>query len=177
MTDGNRANAKDMTFQPIVSKQIGVTTLLASAVLVGVAILLLFLSYKCRERIPVRYVLLANGILPLLLLFGSTAFRIRSYEITSDQLVIHLGLGSKNFPLSGLQNAQVVERPFAGARRTMGIGGLWSMYGLFHSSQHGAFSAYAATTASGVMLTWPDKKVLIAPEHPSLFVQSVKPAK
>lgn len=166
-----------MTFQPIVSKQIEVTTLLACAVLVGVAILLLFLSYQCRERLPIRYLLLANGILPLLLLIGSTAFRIRSYEITSDQLVVHLGLGNKLFPLRGLQNAQIVEKPFVGARRVMGIGGLWSMYGLFKSQEHGAFSAYAATTASGVLLTWPDKKVLIAPENPSLFVQSVKPTK
>ena len=167
----------EMTFAPVVSKQIWVTTLVASAVLLGVAILLLILAYKCRTRVPINYVLLVNGIIPLLLLVGSTAFRIRSYEINSSQLVVHLGLGSKNFSLSGLQDVQIVERPFAGARREMGIGGLWSMYGLFRSPERGAFSAYAGNTASGVLLIWPDKKILVTPENASNFVQSVRAAK
>jgi len=167
----------EMTFHPVVSKQIAGTTLLVGLLLLAGGILMLVLAWQSRGRGPASYALLSSGALTLLLFFGSAAFRIRSYEITPANLVINFGLGRKLFPWSGLQDARIVEKPFAGGRRELGIGGLWCMYGLFSSPACGKFSAYAGSTASGVLLTWSDKKVLVTPDNPSLFLQSARAAK
>lgn len=167
----------DMTFSPVVSKQIVVTTLLASIILVAGALLFFYLAHQVRGRGPIYYVLLANAVLMVLFLIGSTGFRIRSYELTSDNLAIHFGLGNKVYPLTGLQEARIVETPFAQARRVMGIGGLWCFYGQFRSADFGTFSAYAADQSRGVLLSWPDKKILVAPNNAEQFLQKVRPQK
>ena len=163
-----------MTFRPTLSTQLTVTTVLVSVVLLSLGIFLLALSHQYRDRGGVHYVFLGSGTLMLLLLVGSLSFRIRSYEINSGNLIIKVGFGEKTFPLKNLQDIRVEERPFAGARKDMGVGGLWSYYGHFTNPRWGKFLAYATDSSRGVLLVWPDKQVLITPADAPLFIQSAK---
>jgi hypothetical protein len=167
----------EMTFRPIVSRQIMLTTLLSSAILLVVGLLLIYLSNQYRGKGPTRYIILASGCLALFFLLGSTTFRIKSYQIESGNLVIHFGMGKKLFPLNRLTEARIEQNPFSGARRVMGIGGLWCMYGSFSSERLGDFTAYASGTSQGVLLTWPDKKVLVTPDEPERFIKALQTAK
>jgi hypothetical protein len=163
-----------MTFRPSTGGQIVLLTMLASGILLAISVLFLTLSYQFRGRGGVSYVFLGSAMFLLLLLFGSLNFRIRAYAIDSGNLLIKIGLTHKEYPLQTLQDARLVDQPFAGCRRIMGVGGLWSNCGLFSSPRWGEFYAYASNTAQGVLLTWPDAKVLVTPADPTSFIQAVK---
>jgi hypothetical protein len=166
-----------MSFRPAVSSQITTTTILALVVLFTSAILFLFLQHQFRDRVAVHYTFLISGCFMFFLAIGSFSFRITSYEISSGNLVVHLGFGKKIFPLSGLQNISLEESPFSGARKNAAMAGVWSYCGVFNSAKLGEFHAYATDTSRGVLLTWPDKKVLVTPQDATSFVQSARSAK
>jgi hypothetical protein len=163
-----------MIFRPSTGGQIVLLTMFASGILLAIAALFLTLSYQFRGRGGVSYIFLGSGLFLLLLLFGSMNFRIRAYEIDSGNLIIKIGLTQKEYPLQNLQDARLVDQPFAGCRRIMGVGGLWSNCGLFSSPRWSEFYAYASNTSQGVLLTWPDTKVLVTPTDPASFIQAVK---
>ncbi|PWU18821.1 MAG: hypothetical protein C5B50_08105 [Verrucomicrobia bacterium] len=163
-----------MTFRPATGTQILLVTAFAGAVLFAMGVFFLVLSYQFRARGPVEYAFLFSGLSLLLLLVGSTNFRIRRYEVDANRLTVRLGLSAKVFSLQNLEEARVETRPFAGSIRVMGIGGLWSNYGLFSSQRWGKFHAYASDTSVGVLLIWPNKKVLVTPADPLAFIESVK---
>ena len=162
-----------MTFRPAVSNSLIFSTILVSVILLGMGILFLALSYQYRAR-GSHYIILVGACVIFLMLIGSLCFRISSYEINSGNLIIKVGFGQKVFPLSGLQSAKVEEAPFSGARRDMGVGGVWSYYGRFSSARLGPFLAYATSASSGVMLVWPDQKVLVTPQDPDQFIQATR---
>lgn len=166
-----------MTFRPATGAQILFTTAFASAILLAMGIFFLVLGQQYRGRGGIHYVFLLSGCLLLALLMGSLNFRVRSYEINSGKLTIHAGLSSKVFPLANLQDARLEERPFAGCRRDLGVGGFWSNYGTFTSPRWGKFLAYASDSSRGVLLVWPDKKLLVTPVDASTFIQTVKSSK
>ncbi|HWF20220.1 MAG TPA: PH domain-containing protein [Verrucomicrobiae bacterium] len=165
-----------MTFRPVVSTQLVITTTLALVVLLALGILFLVLQHQTRDRASVHYSFLFAGCLMIFLVAGSFSFRIRSYEINSGNLVVHVGFGKKIFPLNGLQNVSLEERPFAGATKDAAMAGIWSYCGIFSSQKFGTFHAYATTPAQGALLTWADKKVLVTPDDTTRFMQSLKPA-
>jgi len=133
------------------------------------------LNHQYRDRGGIHYVFLFSGCLMFCMVAGSLSFRIRSYEVTSGNLVIKVGFGEKVFPLRDLESVQVQEKPFAGVRKEMGVGGVWSYYGRFRSPRLGGFLAYATSTSSGVLLSWPDKKVLVTPQDAAQFMQAARP--
>ncbi|HTA30285.1 MAG TPA: PH domain-containing protein [Candidatus Cybelea sp.] len=162
-----------MSFRPSVSHSLMVSTALASVMLLVMGVCFLVIGYQ-NPAPGQRKVFFAAGALALGLLIGSLAFRIRSYEMSGGNLIVKVGFGEKLFPLTGLEKVEITEAPFSGAWRTLGVGGLWSYYGRFRSAQLGAFRAYATSSASGVLLVWPDKKVLITPQEPEQFLQAMK---
>jgi len=163
-----------MIFRPSTGGQIVLLTMLASGILLAISTLFLTLGYQFRDRGSAHYVFLGSGAFLLLLLVGSLNFRIRSYEIDSDNLVIKIGLTRKVQSLQGLVSARLEQQPFAGSRRIMGVGGLWSNCGHFVSPRWGGFYAYASSTDQGVLLTWPDVKVLVTPADSASFMQALK---
>lgn len=163
-----------MIFRPSSGGQIMLLTALASGILLAIAALFLSLGYQFRDRGSVHYVFVGSGAFLLLLFVGSLNFRIRSYEIQSGNLVIKIGMARKVHSLDNLQDTRVEQQPFAGCRRIVGVGGFWSNCGVFSSSRWGEFHAYASTTSEGVLLTWPDIKILVTPADPVSFIQAVK---
>lgn len=163
-----------MTFRPTLGGQIILLTIIASTMLLAMAAMFLTLGYQFRDRGSVHYIFLGSGGFLVLLLLGSLNFRIRSYELSSGHLVVKIGLATKTFSLEKLQDVRLEARPFAGCRRIMGVGGLWSNCGVFSSPRWGEFHAYASNSAEGVLLVWPDNKVLITPADPAAFVQAVR---
>ncbi len=163
-----------MIFRPASGSQLILSTIFICGFLLVLSAFLIWLGYMVRDRGPIQYVFFISGCFLLLLLAGSVAFRVRGYELSSNQLVVKIGFGQKVFPLQNLQDARLQEKPFAGCRRDFGVGGLWSVSGSFTSPQWGKFLAYASDTSRGVLLTWPDKRVLVTPADPNSFMQSLK---
>jgi hypothetical protein len=165
-----------MSFRPSFSNSLLFTTILVIVVLLGMSGFFLVLNHQYRDRGGVHYMFLAGACVMILMVAGSFGFRIRYYEINSGNLIVKTGFSEKVFSLQGLESARVQERPFAGARKVAGMGGVWSYYGSFRSSSLGEFHAYAASTSSGVLLSWPDKKVLVTPEDSAGFIKAVRPS-
>ncbi len=163
-----------MFFRPASSNHLILTTLLVYGFLSLLAAFLFVLGYTMRTRGGIQYVFFGSGAFLLLLLLGSLGFRVRGYDIGSGQLVVKMGFGQRTFPLQNLTDTHVEERPFDGCRRDFGVGGIWSVSGSFTSPRWGKFSAYATDMSRGVLLTWPDKKVLLTPADPAAFMQSLK---
>jgi hypothetical protein len=166
-----------MMFRPASSSQVLFITSLVILILLGLSVLFFSLQFQARNQAPIRALFLVLACVMLFLAVGSLAFRIRSYEISGGELVIHTGFGKKVVPLQGLQDVSVVHNPFAGARKNAAISGVWSFYGVFTSPQLGDFHAYATVTSQGVLLSWPDKKILVTPVDAAAFIQSVKTVK
>ena len=164
-----------MTFRPATGGQMLLTTALACTILLAMGVLFLVLGYQYRERGGAHYALLVGGCVILVLLVGSLGFRIRSYQINSGNLVIKVGFSAKTLSLKGLESVRTEDRPFAGCRRDFGVGGFWSNYGRFTSPRWGKFLAYASDTSRGVLLVWPDEKVLVTPADVPSFLQALKP--
>lgn len=164
-----------MAFRPAASSSLLSTTILVSVILLSSGVLFLVLNHQFRDRGGVHYAFLFTGCLMFCMFAGSLSFRIRSYEINAGNLVVKTGFSEKVFPLRDLAGVQVEDNPFAGARRDMGVGGVWSYYGRFSSPRFGGFLAYATSAASGVLLSWPDRKVLVTPQDTAEFMQAVRP--
>lgn len=162
------------TFKPAANPQVSAITIAASAALLGIGCLFLFLSFKYRERATYRYIFLGNGSLMLFLLLGALNFRISAYAVEDHTLVIRHGVSAERFPLEQLREAQVVESPFQDSRRDFGVGGFWSFYGRFSSQRLGPFKAYATSTQRGVLLRLPDQQVLITPADLEGFMRLMK---
>jgi len=165
-----------MTFRPAANDMVS-STAMAGVLVIGLAILFLTLFFTQREKGGVRYVFLGAFCFLCFLLVGSLSYRIRSYEVSSGNLVVNLGFSQKIFPLANLQDAHAISMPFAGARKNAANAGVWSYCGLFSSPALGSFRAYATERSQGVLLTWPDQKVFVTPEDAEKFIQSVKSAK
>ncbi len=164
-----------MVFRPAASHSLFVSTVVVTLFLLGMGVLFLVLNYQNRGRGGIHYAFLFTACLMFCMVAGSLCFRIRSYEINSGNLVIKVGFGEKVLPLRDLQSVKVEEKPFAGVRREMGVGGVWSYYGRFSGARFGSFLAYATSTSSGVLLIWPDQKVLVTPQDEERFIQAARP--
>lgn len=166
-----------MSFRPVISNQIIITTVLVLLVLLAMSVFFLTLGYQYRAKGSVHYTFTFSGCLMLLIIIGFYAFRIRSYEINSGNLIIRTGYGKKVISLAGLQDARPEEKPFAGARKEGGMGGVWSFYGKFSNAKLGRFNSYATGSSTGVLLVWPEQKIFVTPENPTTFIQAVKGAR
>jgi len=176
MPDRRFGAGNDMTFRPSFSSSLLFTTILVIVVLLGMSVFFLVLNHQYRDRGGTHYMFLAGACVMIFMVLGSLNFRIRSYEINSGNLIVKAGLSPKVFQLQNLQSARVEERPFSGARKVAGMGGVWSYYGSFRGPGFGEFSAYATSTSSGVLLSWPDHKVLVTPEDSAGFMKAVRPS-
>lgn len=116
--------------------------------------------------------------LPVLILVGCAPFTIRGYEIAEGCLWVQRLVWKTRIPLQSLTTAEWRPGSFGFAWRTCGNGGLYSFTGWYYQKSLGAFRALATRTTDGVILTFSDRKpIVVTPDDPARFVETVKAAK
>jgi len=100
--------------------------------------------------------------------------RIRRYLLAGDELLVERAWLKARFTLKKLQAAVPDRDALRGARRIVGNDGLGAISGRFRSKRLGRFRAYVTDPEQAVVLRWPDRCLVISPQHPSLFVETVR---
>lgn len=158
-----------MTFDAPWGATLTIWSLIGAIALLCVPVMILYTG----QTLPLYAILLA-GVLPLLILAGTLATMIRGYTLTDDTLIIHrLAWGSK-LDLAALQSVAADERAMSGSIRLWGNGGLFSITGRFYNHRLGHYRAYATHPRRSVVLKFKDKTVVITPDHPDVFVETLK---
>ncbi len=146
-------------------------TLLFSAILLGATALMIWIGQTRIPVGPVRVIVFLNGLIPIGGLFVCALLAPRSYAIRNGTLRINRWLAPIEIPLASVEAVEAlpVER-LAGARRTLGNGGLFGYYGQFRSPALGSFRMYA-TRGDGYVLVRAGRLYVVTPQSPDLFIE------
>jgi hypothetical protein len=161
------------TFDAVMGRTVIMITCAACALLLALAGMFLFLHFRNPGRGAISFLFLYPAVLCLLLVLALPFLRVRSYVLNGDELRINLGYGTKVFSLAGLREVRRCPDAFAGAIRTLGNGGLFSVLGRFRSDRLGAFRAYVSDPDALVLLEWNEERVVISPADPGRFIELV----
>ncbi len=112
-------------------------------------------------------------LLPALLLL-SALFVVRGYALTPSMLYVQRMFWQTKIDLSGLQSILVDPDATSGSIRTLGNGGLFSFSGKFRNKNLGNYRAFLTDQQKAVVLTFPDRKIVISPENPQDFERQLK---
>ncbi len=100
--------------------------------------------------------------------------RIRRYRLAGAELQVHTPFRIVRFPLAGLDDAAPDREALRGARKIVGNDGVGAISGRFKSRRLGGFRAYVTDSERAVVLRWPDRCVVISPDQPAWFVETVR---
>ncbi len=156
-------NFFDAPWGPLLKGVSAVTT----ALLVGLAVVSL------TPPLDARPVLFWSAGALLLVLPLCALFTIRGYTLEADTLWVHRLCWRTRVPLAGLTSAEVMDGAMRWCVRLAGNGGLYSISGWYWSRKLGRFEAYVTDVRRTVVLRWPKRTVVISPDRPAEFVQSV----
>jgi hypothetical protein len=98
--------------------------------------------------------------------------KVSRFAIEDNVLV----LGSKRYPLQGLQQAGRDPDVMKWAVRVFGNGGLGAIRGKYWSRRIGRFDAFLTGTENAVVLRWPDRVVAVSPADPEFLITCAKTA-
>jgi hypothetical protein len=135
--------------------------------LLAVAVLL-FVKLQDRGRWWVLMV-----AVPLSIALAAALGTVSGYEITDKTLYIRHPGWSSRIELTALVGAnrdpQVIDR----SQRVWGNGGLFSFTGSFRNAKWGTMGVYATDPSLAVVLKWPDRAIVVTPDDPDRFIQTV----
>jgi hypothetical protein len=164
----------DAEFAPAsIGARVRIMTLLSFVAvgIVGTAVVVLMLQER---RPPPWPVFVASGIAPAVVAAIWFTARIRRYRMVEAELHVELPFRTVRFPLEGLKEVTPDREALRGARKMIGNDGLGAISGRFRSKRLGRFHIYATDAEHAVVLRWPDRCLVISPQHPSLFVETVR---
>ncbi len=100
--------------------------------------------------------------------------RIRRYLLAGGALLVERAWLKARFPLQGLQEVAPDREALRGARKVVGNGGFGAVAGRFSSKRLGRFRAYVTDPEKAVVLRWPDRCLVVSPDQPAWFVETVR---
>lgn len=112
-------------------------------------------------------------VMPLTILVMTGLLTVRGYTLTANTLRVQRLLWDTKIALIDLQTAEVAPQAMRNSLRTWGNGGLFSFTGHFRSQKLGAYEAFATDLTRTVVLTFPNRRVVLSPENPEAFVHRV----
>lgn len=129
---------------------------------------LLVFSLKKRFGVALFVALVCWGIIA-----ATLPAYIKGYQIQSGYVNV-LGLfGSESFPIDEITDAYLDPKSMDGSVRTLANGGIFSFYGQFSNERLGQYFAYVTDPSRSVVLRFADKTVVISPDRPQEFLQSL----
>ncbi|MGD1906022.1 MAG: PH domain-containing protein [Leptolyngbyaceae cyanobacterium] len=112
-------------------------------------------------------------VLPVVIL-GVTAFLgVWGYRIQGQTLYVQRLGWQSEIALEQLQSVEQVPAAMKGSIKTWGNGGLFGFVGRFRNATLGPYQAYATDLTRTVVLTFPDRKIVLSPEEPEQFVRTL----
>jgi hypothetical protein len=110
----------------------------------------------------------------LLVLPVTSLFAVRGYEVVPDAVLIRRPGWTSRVPLSGLIGVEADPQTFSAVICRAGIGGFLGFVGWFWSRRLGWFRAWVTDPARSVRLRFRDRCVVLSPDDPEAFVQSLE---
>jgi len=164
----------DVEFAPApIGTRVRMMTLLSIVSVVVAATVVLVLMLETSHP-PPWPVFLMTGIAPAVVAAIWFTAHIRRYRVVEAELQVELPLRTVRFPLEGLKDVTPDREALRGARKIIGNDGLRAISGRFRSRHLGAFRAYVTDAEHAVVLRWPDRCVVISPDQPSWFIETVR---
>jgi hypothetical protein len=119
----------------------------------------------------IPWVMLLNlGIVGICAALGVYGYSIQDGELQ----IVRLGW-SKNIPVSSIRRVENKPIAMMGSIRTFGIGDVFGYIGKFKNSILNNYTAYVTHRKKTVLIvTDDDQKVLISPDDPNEFIDSLK---
>jgi hypothetical protein len=151
------------------SKSLIVASTFATLVCLGVSYALWTLPLGDSSE-PLRFSL---GLLPLAIILLCALFTVRGYSISNDALLIHRLLWKTRISLSGLQSVKFDPEGTHGSIRTFGNGGFFSFTGYFRNKELGSYRAFMTDRRRAVVLRFPASVIVISPDPPEDFVNTI----
>ncbi len=112
-------------------------------------------------------------VLPLAILVGTAVFGVWGYRVQGQTLYVQRLGWQTAIALDELQSAEPLPAAMKGSIRTFGNGGLFGFVGRFRNATLGPYSAYATDLNRTVVLTFPNRKIVLSPEEPERFVRTL----
>jgi hypothetical protein len=148
---------------------------LLQGVSVGATMLLLGVVVMVWVTVPspawTRWLILGST---LLILTGCLLFTVRAYRIEGRTLLVKRLFWWTRISLEGLREVMVDPEVMSRALRICGNGGLFSFSGWYWSKRSGRFRAYVTDHRRTVVLTLARGKIVLSPECPAAFVETLK---
>jgi hypothetical protein len=114
------------------------------------------------------------AVLLLALWVGAALFTVRGFVLSRDALLVQRLLWRTALPLEGLIGAAADPAAMRGVNRLAGNGGLFSFSGLWTNRRLGRFRAFATAPRLAVVLEFPKQKVVVTPENPGAFLDTLR---
>lgn len=148
---------------------------LLRGVSVGASVLLLGVAVGIGASLPspswARWLILPSALSTL----GACAlFTVRAYRIEGRTLLVKRWLWWTSISLEGLREATADPQAMSKALRICGNGGLYSFSGWYWNKRLGRFRAYVTDFRRTVVLTFPNRKIVLSPDRPDAFVETLR---
>jgi Bacterial PH domain len=104
------------------------------------------------------------------LLIWSIASIIKGYEVTAERVMVVRLFGRKEIISSPIVSVKLDPAGMDKSVRKLGIGGIFSITGLFYNATLGDFQAYVTDASKAVVIKTEDHTVVVSPEMESAFV-------
>jgi hypothetical protein len=112
-------------------------------------------------------------VLPIAILVVTACLGVWGYRIQNQTLYVKRLGWQTAIALGQLESAEQVPAAMKGSIRTWGNGGLFGFTGRFRNATLGPYQAYATDLTRTVVLTFPDRKIVLSPEEPEQFVRTL----
>lgn len=164
-----------LDFAAPIGARVRLVTLLVLAVLAGLMIVNGMLTWS---RLPDQQAFwpMVLGPAIALLVTAPIAFFsvVRGYRLVGTELhVIRFGRINR-FSLAGLTTVEADREALSGAWKKLGNDGLGAITGRFSSRKLGAFEALVTDPGNAVVLSWPERRLVISPDRTAYFVECVR---
>lgn len=157
------------TFRAPWSRQLILVSAIMTVICLTTGILLHKQIYPFASAGVFSIILLLSVILPFL----AIPFSITGYTLQKDKLLIHRLGWNTTIDLDSLEHAEYDEKATNDSFRLCGNGGLYSFTGWFTSTRLGKYRGFFTDTQKTVVLTFPNRKIVISPEDPHRFVEQI----
>jgi hypothetical protein len=159
-----------MEFKTSLDKLAKVVTAVVTVLITGIIVLQLIFIQDFGNASSI--ITITTLLLSYLIAF---MFRPISYVILDELLVIHRPLLDIKIELNQIKNVQILDsQELKGTIRIFGVGGLWGYWGSFANTRIGVMKWYATRMSNAVLKTTvSNKKIVLTPDEPELFVKNL----
>jgi len=157
------------TFTTSLDKFNKITTIIVSAILLMVLMLVFFLTPADGQNVAKSV-----SFIPITAFIVVYLLRPNNYSVSADKLLIHRMINNIEINRNNIQSVQEIdESQVKNSLRTFGVGGFFGSFGKFWNSTLGNMTWYVTRKNNFVLVETKDqKKIILTPDKPEEFVAS-----